>query len=60
MMSSHLVFPRRGNLERLFHMLSYLKKHQNSDILFDPTDPDVDMVDLHSEDWGLGIYGDVN
>ena len=24
-MSSHLALPRRGNLERLFHMLSYLK-----------------------------------
>ena len=40
-------------------MLSYLKKHQNSDILFDPTDPDVDMTNFQNEDWGLSIYGNV-
>ena len=57
MMSSHLVLPRRGHLERLFHMFSYLNKHQNSKMLFNPTDPDVDMADFHSEDLGLSIYG---
>ena len=40
-------------------MLSYLKKHQNSQMLFDPTEPDVDMDEFHREDWGLIIYGDV-
>ena len=46
MISSHLLLPRRGHLESLFHMFSYLKKHQNSDILFHPSDPDVDMADF--------------
>ena len=59
MMSSHLALPRRGHLEILFHMLSYLKKHQNSEMLFDPTEPDIGMADFRSEDWGLSIYGDV-
>ena len=59
MMSSHIALPRRGNLERLFHIFSYLKKHQNSEMLFYPTDPDVKISDFQREDWGLSIYGDV-
>ena len=59
MMSSHLELLQRGHLESLFHIFYYLKKHHNSDILFDTTDPDVYMADFQSEDWGLSIYGDV-
>ena len=40
-------------------MFSYLKEHQNSDMLFDPTDPDADMDDFQREDRDLIIYGDV-
>ena len=58
-MSYHLALPRRGHLEILFHILSYLNKHKNSEMLFDPTEPDVDMAYFHCEDWGLSIYGDV-
>ena len=59
MMSYHFVLPQRGNLESLFHMFYYLNKHQKSEILFDPTEPDVDMADFKREDWGISIYGDV-
>ena len=59
MMSSHLVLPRHGNLERLFHIFSYLNKHQNSEMLFDPTNPYVEMADFQHEDWGIIIFGDV-
>ena len=59
MMSSHITLPQRGNLESLFHMFSYLKNHQNSEMLFDATEPDVDMADFPREDWCLIIYGDV-
>ena len=57
MMSYHLAFPRRGNLESLFYMFSYLKNHQNSEMLFDPTDPDFDMSDYQRENWGISTYG---
>ena len=58
-MSSHLALPRRGHLGRLFHMFSYLKKHQKSEMLFNTTKPDIEMADFQLEDWGLSIYGDV-
>ena len=60
MMSYHLALPQRGHLEILFHMFSYLKGHQNSEMMFDPTAPDVEMDEFQREDWGLSIYGDVN
>ena len=59
MISYHLALTKRGNLEILFNMISYIKKHQNSEILFDPTEPDVDMTDFQREDWGLIINGNV-
>ena len=40
-------------------MFYYFKKQQNLEMLFDPTDPDVDMADFQSEYWGLSIYSDV-
>ena len=58
MMSSHLALPREGHLEALFHMFAYLKVHHNSEMVFDPSEPDIDMDDFPREDWSLSIYGD--
>ena len=59
MMSSHLAMPRRGHLGALFIMFAYLKKHHNSEMIFDPSEPDIDMSIFPREDWSLSIYGDV-
>ena len=40
-------------------MFSYLKKHQNSEMMFNPTEPDVDMADFQREEWVISIYGNV-
>ena len=58
-MSSHLAMPQRGHLEALFVMFAYLKKHHNSEMIFDPSEPEVDMSIFPREDWSLSIYGDV-
>ena len=60
MMSSHLALPRKGHLDALFHMFAYLKKHHNSEMVFDPSEPDVDTNDFPREDWSLSIYGNVS
>jgi len=60
MLSSHLALPRRGHLDALFHMFAYLKAHHNSEMVFDPSDPGLDMDLFPREDWGLSIYGDAN
>ena len=59
MMSSHLALPRKGHLDAVFHMFAYLKKHHNSEMVFDPSELDIDMASFPREDWSLSIYDDV-
>ena len=56
MLSSHLALPREGHLEEVFHVFAYLKKHMNSEIVFDPTFPEIDMNDFQKQDWSWSIY----
>ena len=58
MMYSHLALPREGHLEAVFHMFAYLKKNHNYEMVFDPSEPGIDMSDFPREDWSLSIYGD--
>jgi hypothetical protein len=36
LLSSHLAQPRIGHLEQVFHIFTYLKHHENSNLVFDP------------------------
>ena len=42
MMSSSLALPRTGHLEQLYHIFSYLKKHHNTETVFDQSEPTID------------------
>jgi hypothetical protein len=59
-LSQHQALPRRGHLETLFHIFTYLKKHENSArIVFDPKTPCFDeRVFNPNADW-QDFYGDV-
>jgi len=41
-MSSHSAMPRIGHLQMLYRIFAYLKKHENSTIVFNPKMPDLD------------------
>ena len=56
MMSSHPALPRKWNIEAVFHMFAYLKIHHVSEIVFDPSEPEIDMDDFPLEDWRLGVH----
>ena len=58
MMSSHMAFPREGHLDQLLHIFGYLKKHHNSEMVFDPSEPDIDMSLFQREDWSSMVYGE--
>ena len=58
MMFYHLELPREGHLAQVFHIFAYLKKHQNSDLVFDPSYPDVKIDTFLKHDW-KNFYGDV-
>ena len=40
-------------------MFAYIKTNHNSEMVFDPSEPDTDMSDFPREDCSLSIYGDV-
>lgn len=51
MMSSMLAMPRRGHLDNLFQMFSYLKKYHNAEMVFDPSLPELNLDDFKRKDW---------
>ena len=57
MLASQLALPQEGHLEAVFHILGYLKSHNNSRMVFDPTYPTPDMSMFQEHDW-CGFYGD--
>ena len=57
MMSSHLALPRRGHLDQLLHMFAYLKKNHNAELVFDPSDPDIDKSLFERKDWSSSEFG---
>lgn len=48
LMSSHLALPREGHLHQVF---GYLKKCHNTEMVFDPSDPNVDELSFERQDW---------
>ena len=59
MMSSHLALPREGHLEQVLHIFAYLKKYQNTELVYDPSDPVVDENDFERRDWASSEFGHV-
>ena len=58
MMASHMALPRQGHLEQLFHIFAFLKYHHNSEMVFDPSEPDIDYDLLFpKESWKDTVYG---
>ena len=55
-MSSHMAMPREGHLKQLYHIFSYLKCHHNAELVFDPSDPNIDMNDFEEQDWSATVY----
>ena len=57
MLLSHLAFPREGHLQQLFHMFSYLKRNQNSEMVFDPSNPFIDESLFDRKYWTASEFG---
>ena len=56
MMSSCLALPRRGHMDQLFHIFTYLRDRHNTEMVFDPTEPDISENDFPREDWSSSVY----
>jgi hypothetical protein len=57
LLSSQLVLPREGHLEQVLHIFAYLKKHHNAELIFDPSDPEIDLSSFERRDWSTSEFG---
>jgi hypothetical protein len=57
LLSSHLAYPRAGHLEVALHVMGYLKQKNNTQLVFDPTYPTIDIDSFPQYDW-TEFYGD--
>ena len=58
MLALQLILPREGHIEAEFHIFGYLKVHQNSRMVFDPTYPTPDISMFKEHNW-CDFYGDL-
>ncbi len=56
-MSSHLALPQEGHLKEIYHIFAYLKSHSNTEMVFDPMPPIIDMSLIEQQDWSFLAYG---
>jgi hypothetical protein len=59
MMSSHMAMPRKGHMEALYSIFAYLRKHENSTLVFDDARADIDERRFTEVNW-KDFYGDVD
>ena len=59
LLSPHLEYPREGHFKCALHMMSYLKRKNNSQLFFDPTYPDIDFDTFNDGAEWKKFYGDV-
>jgi len=56
MKSSQMAMPRHGHLQQLYHIFAYLKLHHNAEMVFDPSEPEIDMNQFEEQDWSSTVY----
>ena len=59
MMSSHLAMPRKGHLDQVFHIFTYLCKYHNTELVYDLSDPVVEYDVFERRDWTSSEFGAV-
>jgi hypothetical protein len=57
-LSSFNCMPRKGHLEAVYNIFAYMRKHENSKIVFDSRRPQYDDSRFIAADW-KDLYGDV-
>ena len=57
-LASMTALPREGHLDAVFHMFAFLKRKHNDVIVFDPTEPEIDINKFPREDWSATPYGE--
>ena len=50
-LSSHLVLPQDDHFQELLCVFAHLKKHMNTEMVFDLSEPEIDTNSFHRQDW---------
>ena len=50
-LSSHLAMPRELHMQELLHVFTYLNKHMNTEMVFYPSEPEIDMNYFQRQYW---------
>ena len=57
MLSSPLALPMEGHFEEILHMIfGYLQNHMNSENMFDPSEPMIDIQNFQHQGLDYSIY----
>lgn len=56
-MASFLASPRKGHLETVFHIFTYLKDTFNTELVLDPFQVEFDKDKFIPKDWSNSPYG---
>ena len=59
MMSLHLTLQREGHLDQVLQIFAYLKKYHNAELVYDPSNPVVEMNDFERRDWMASEFGHI-
>ena len=57
MMASCMDMPRQWHVDQLYYVFEFLKKKNNPEMVYDPTEPDVGDAQFAKEDWNNTVYG---
>jgi hypothetical protein len=51
-----MTMPREGHLDQVYHIFAYLKTKHNAEMVFDPSDPEIDNSFFPPQDWSHTVY----
>ena len=60
MMSSHLALPREGHMEQVLQIFLYLQRYHNTERVYDPGDPVINLADFERRDWMSSEFGHID
>ena len=55
-MLSFMATPTEGHLEQLLYIFTHLKKYHNNELVFDPSEPSVDMSIFQRRIWASSKF----
>ena len=58
LMASCLALPRQGHLEIVYRIFAYLKANHNAEMIFDPSEPNIDDNQFEKQNWNSSVYQD--